>query len=533
MHIKRKLKLALAFAIVNAIAPSTPANSNGDTAWSWKDRNGNSYDRAELNRILDLHREWVSSRHKTGQRADLRGSKLVGADLRRAELSGLDLRDADLSNANMDGLTLGESSEIPAVPNPPMMLVVSPSPDPNPPASTYFDLFAYFYKALITPAQKVNDECDWKSAAHPSATDLSQARLVGAVLTNTRFTYTNLSGADLSGANLGGAQLIGVELKNAKLRGAFLSHAFVYQGHVFAADLSGADLTSASLWGSDLNGSDLTDAKLDDSNFHGTEVCRLNFEPKTIPSDIPSLASARGLELLTATDSTSALVALRGRLRDQGFRDQERRLTFAIKEHEAVEYWRQCISGSVSGCFDFTFNDLLFGRTCLYGLEPERALRLLVAVWFFCGILYWLLMRFPKIGGLYLTPPGLILSRRLRHSRIRRLGPRELVLRTHVTGGGTWSKVSAYAKAISFCGLRRRFKEEWKLLLASLFFSTMSAFNIGFKGVAAGRWVRLLTTRDYDILARGWPRVIAGLQSVMGVGLLALWLLTFFGRPFG
>ncbi len=534
VHVRRKIIriLAIAFAILIAIAPSTHANSKNDKTWYWSDRNGHSYDRTELDRILDLHREWVNSRHKMGQRADLQGAKLAGADLSGAELSGLDLSGTDLSNAEMSGIIIGEASAGPPVPNPPMMLSMSAMPDPNPPNSTYLDLLAYFAKALIRPSPKAVNECDWKSVAHPNATDLSQARLVGAVLKNTHFYNTNLSGADLSGAKMGGAQFVGVEFRGAKMSGAFVNHGLIYQSHIFAADLSNADFTSTSFWGSDLNVSDLTGAKLDNSNFSEAEVCKVNFEPETIPSDIPSLASAHGLQFLESKNGTYALVALRGRFRDQGFRDQERKLTYAIKQHEAAGYWLQCVSGSASECFEFAINEFLFDWTCEYGLNPERALRILIGVWFFCGAIYWILIRFPRSGGLYITPPGLPITSRLRHMRIRRLRPRTPLIYPTATSGSDWSRIGANSKAILFREFRR-LDDEWGLFLTSLFFSTMSALNIGFKGVAAGRWVRLLTTRDYDILALGWPRVVAGLQSILCVGLLALWLLTLFGRPFG
>jgi hypothetical protein len=66
-----------------------------------------------------------------------------------------------------------------------------------------------------------------------------------------------------------------------------------------------------------------------------------------------------------------------------------------------------------------------------------------------------------------------------------------------------------------------------------MFFSLMSAFNIGFRDINFGRWLRLLTRREFDIKAVGWTRVVAGWQALISVYLIALWLLTYFGRPFG
>jgi hypothetical protein len=36
----------------------------------------------------------------------------------------------------------------------------------------------------------------------------------------------------------------------------------------------------------------------------------------------------------------------------------------------------------------------------------------------------------------------------------------------------------------------------------------------------------------YALRATGWVRVVSGLQSLLSVYLLAMWALTYFGRPF-
>ena len=73
---------------------------------------------------------------------------------------------------------------------------------------------------------------------------------------------------------------------------------------------------------------------------------------------------------------------------------------------------------------------------------------------------------------------------------------------------------------------------EVQVLFWAGFFSLMSAFNIGFRDINFGRWLRLLTRTDYDLKAVGWARVVCGWQSLISVYLIALWVLTYFGRPF-
>ncbi|ECA3588368.1 pentapeptide repeat-containing protein, partial [Salmonella enterica subsp. enterica serovar Oranienburg] len=51
---------------------------------------------ADLSKILEEHKVWITSMRESGSRADLRDADLCGADLRGADLRGADLRDADL-----------------------------------------------------------------------------------------------------------------------------------------------------------------------------------------------------------------------------------------------------------------------------------------------------------------------------------------------------------------------------------------------------------------------------------------------------
>ncbi|EGT4282228.1 pentapeptide repeat-containing protein [Cronobacter malonaticus] len=66
---------------------------------------------AELSKILDEHKVWVTSFGENGSKADLRGADLRGANLSDANLSdanlyGADLSDANLSDANLYGADL-------------------------------------------------------------------------------------------------------------------------------------------------------------------------------------------------------------------------------------------------------------------------------------------------------------------------------------------------------------------------------------------------------------------------------------------
>ncbi|EAA7130590.1 pentapeptide repeat-containing protein [Salmonella enterica] len=66
---------------------------------------------ADLSKILEEHKVWITSIHESGSRANLRGANLYGADLRGADLCGAylcgaNLRGADLYGANLRGANL-------------------------------------------------------------------------------------------------------------------------------------------------------------------------------------------------------------------------------------------------------------------------------------------------------------------------------------------------------------------------------------------------------------------------------------------
>ncbi|EBG3700881.1 pentapeptide repeat-containing protein, partial [Salmonella enterica] len=60
---------------------------------------------ADLSKILEEHKVWITSMRESGSRADLRG-----ANLRDANLYGADLRGADLCDANLYGADLCDAN---------------------------------------------------------------------------------------------------------------------------------------------------------------------------------------------------------------------------------------------------------------------------------------------------------------------------------------------------------------------------------------------------------------------------------------
>jgi hypothetical protein len=67
--------------------------------------------------------------------------------------------------------------------------------------------------------------------------------------------------------------------------------------------------------------------------------------------------------------------------------------------------------------------------------------------------------------------------------------------------------------------------EGWRYALpTAAYFSLISAVNIGFEQFTPGDWIRRLQRREYSLEAVGWVRVVAGVQALISVYLLAMWV---------
>lgn len=66
----------------------------------------------------------------------------------------------------------------------------------------------------------------------------------------------------------------------------------------------------------------------------------------------------------------------------------------------------------------------------------------------------------------------------------------------------------------------------------AFYFSVISAFHVGWRDLNVGSWIARMQPREYTLRAKGWVRFVSGLQSLISVYLLAMWVLTYFGRPF-
>jgi hypothetical protein len=301
---------------------------------------------------------------------------------------------------------------------------------------------------------------------------------------------TNLQEAILKGANLQGAFLVDTNLQEAILGDANLQGAFLWRANLQEAILWDANLQEAILWDANLQG-----AFLGGANLQGAL-----YEPKLASSlpDIVALGAANYLETLRFIESPHGLEEIKQAFKNAGMRPQERSITHAIKRSEQENALME------NRYLEFLFNYVFFDLPVGYGLYPGRALKILV---------FLILM--------FALPYGWVIWRPSQNHSIYRVWPKE---RVEVTQGE--------AIIVEETKIERLSPNNWCIVAHALYFSLLSAFHIGWRELNVGNWINRLQRYPYILQATGWARTVSGVQSLISVYLLAIWVLSYFGRPF-
>lgn len=338
--------------------------------------------------------------------------------------------------------------------------------------------------------------------ANLAGADLAEADLHEANLTLAYLKGADLSSADLSGAKLYRANLVGAKLAYTNLSRAWLGRAFLNGAWMFGADLSGANLKDAHLNGTHLQDADLSGAnlisaylaeaslvntKLDGAIFSGAYFAHARYEPISVPAKL-SLGGIEGLSTIKFSEGQqSGLVMLRTALKQTGLRELEREATYSIK------HWKT----TYAAWPERYLKRLFFEWTCGYGLYHGRPLLILLVLIGMFSFPYMIAFRRKGEDGIW----KVWIPERVRKD-LGKENPERLTLR-------------------GFAAFK-----------AGLYFSLLSAFSIGWRELNVGNWIARIQRREYTLRASGWARTLSGIQSLLSVYLMALWVLTYFGRPF-
>jgi len=543
---------ALPFPLVGQAAP----NAVNQTAWTWKDSKKIVHSRAELDAILRLNKVWVDTHGSKGTRADLKDADLTLADLANADLEDIDADGADFTAANLAGANLRGASL----------------------KNTYFGGAS---DASAGAALRGAD----LSGAELAGTDLTSADLTGAILIDADLNSADFSNAVLNGADLASASrargsapgatptttqlnlrclhqggmsqaisdndaLLSGTLVNAgkgktDATGAVFNSAQLSSACLDGAILAGANFSGASLTEADLNGADLSGTASAEGDPGGADFTAANmngaiYQPHQT-TDLLLMSKAVYLSGLEYQDDSQPIISLRNAFRDGGFLQQERDVTQAYQNHRPDFAANLPPAGKRSGYqelivwtrfSEYWVSEAMFDRTCGWGADPGRPLWIIAFIALLCAPIYWIGMHFNLgRGGIYLVATGTPVAvdgasqRAVRvevHPKRDDGAKREPHLKP-------WTRGWLAAKRTAIWNL---FGQEAGALKTALLFSLMSVFSIGYGSFDAGQWIRLLMGREFDLKARGWMRTLSGVQSLLGAGLLALSILSYFGHPF-
>ncbi len=343
-------------------------------------------------------------------------------------------------------------------------------------------------------------------------TNLQRVNFIGANIRGAAFVGADLAGAKLHNANLqkvmfkkvnlARAALIKTNLQGAKILSTNLRSAIIKSADLRFVDFSSSNLIDADLQSSNLNGAKLQNTNIDGTNFQNSDLKDTTYEtkPNNLP-DITSIALAMNLASIKYTRLPHALVELREAFKKYGLRKQEREITYAIK-HSGFENALE--NGNFITKAEVILGNIFFEQTCKWGMASERPLFIMLGLIAFFTLPYAQAISQnicgkKKTDGLW----KVWMPERVRDD-LGKTKPKELL--DSISPG--------------FC-----FK-------MGFYFSILSAFNIGWRELNVGNWINRIQPHEYRLQATGWARCVSGIQSIISVYLLALSVLTYFGRPF-
>ena len=432
--------------------------------------------------------------------------KLAGAHLNGMNLSGFDLRYADLTNTDFTGAKLNEARFGGAVAD-----------------------YADFSRAQLN---KANFENASARAASFWKSQLTEAKFTSADLSYedvpTDFTEANLRGARLDDADLTSAYFESTDLSDVDFAGASVWYAFYEPkkgpppGSIALArgldtlrwdqnldELEQlnptGDVVMSKRWlfylacTSYSNVSHPGGGDLLCTPMNGGKPIRNFFENVIASSPAHSLFDIEGNGSDEEVDDQYPLLDLRNSFKTSGYQNAELAVNLA--------YMRHLQSNPQMVLFDWTYE---------YGRAPWRPFLIAMALAVLVIPVYWVGFRFGLGSTLYLVVT-------IKNEEIR--------TPVAIETGSVFAQFKETPKQIPSL-LIKRLASELSLMKYVALFSFISIIDLGFESLDFGRWVRNLFWKEYDLKAEGWLRMVSGLQSLVGLGLLALCILSLLGKHF-
>lgn len=341
--------------------------------------------------------------------------------------------------------------------------------------------------------------------------NFKEACLRGANFDGSKLEKANFSSADLTEATLDGAAVMEknsekhckVLKKHEKKSGVKFNEAKLIKTQFRSAFLPGSEFKKANLTEAVFEGACLAYAKFDDTivnktTFSNAELWHADFSVRPKQG---SASGARGLETVMIEDGQqSGLVELRDSLKASGLRNLERDATYSIEKAKTENAW----------ILKKYVRYVLFDLTSKYGRTPLRCLVIMLFLIPFFAVLY----AFAIFTSNEESSQQYGIYKVWHEGRVQQDLPKK-------SNGKPEENPGLISGSI------------WKSLGYGLYFSLLSAIELGWRDINVGTWIARIQSNEYNLRSTGWVRTVSGIQSLISIYLMALWVLTEFGRPFG
>ena len=330
------------------------------------------------------------------------------------------------------------------------------------------------------------------SGAIFSGANLKSANFRKAMLQGASFCGADMSGDDFSGAVMAGAELWRIKAEETQ---------FVH-GDLRNTGMAGAELRNANFWGADLTQAVLRPVRVEGTQFTNANFMGATYDPISgFPN--PFLGDAKNIGSLSTESFPTGLLQLRSMAIASGQGSIVREVSALIARTDLTSKWNRSHGEGQVDAIVAGIEMIFVGAPTSWGQKPSLPIAILILAMLVFAGLYAVLIR--HYEGLFF-----------------RLQPKDAI--TIAPEG-----VGLQAEPII---TELRPSTTTSLIVYSLLISVQMTFFFASDAIRASNWVNRINPSEETIVALGRARVLGGLQSLLSIYLLAVWVAVAFGGYF-
>ncbi|MCB1308074.1 MAG: pentapeptide repeat-containing protein [Leptospiraceae bacterium] len=315
----------------------------------------------------------------------------------------------------------------------------------------------------------------------------------------------NLRNADLSGLSLESCNFKDSDFQNANFNGTDLQEANFQQAKLMGAKFFKVKLQNVSFIAANLKNAQLEHSNVSGANFWGADLENSIFEPKITSIDsAKNICFAYNLYSLqyrkepVIANGSSVLSLLSQQCRDIGAYDSAAELIYAIQNNYSELLLKK------HAYIEYAFRYVFFELSTKYGKNPGQALKILVLNVIVFGLIYSIMI--------YKGEPR-------NHIAIHERNHPDM---EPITLNWDYIKRLHDSPFLRVLAISRK----------ALYFSIASTFYFDWSFLNVREWISRMRPDNKQYEPYGMVKVLSGIQSVLGLYLIAMWFLTYFGQPF-